>query len=194
VRIDDLLNEVLEPVCRLFPFPGADEAVTHDPGAIPRAQPAGVLNQLGIGGTEILPPEVSQVLRERLVIKPEAVPEGLVHVIQGDRADAAAPPDVAHALENFSGRQPEPGLPHAVDAEIRGYLEDTAWWSGPPGGVRPRPTIQSPRGSDILRSQRVRERPFGAGFHQIVGRVSAAREGSFCAQGTNCSPSGGDPG
>jgi hypothetical protein len=49
-----------------------------------------------------------------------------VHVIQGDRADAAAAPDVAHALENFSIRQPEPGLPQLVHAEVRGYLEDAA--------------------------------------------------------------------
>jgi hypothetical protein len=126
VRIDDLLNQVFEPVCRLFPFPGADEAVAHDPGAIPRAQPAGVLNQFGIGGAEILAPQVSQVLRELLVIETEAGPEGLVHVIQCDRADAAALPDIAHALENLSIRQPEPGLPQPVHAKIRGYLEDTA--------------------------------------------------------------------
>jgi hypothetical protein len=56
VRTGDLLNEVFESICRLFPFPGADEAVTHDPGAIPRAQPTGVLNQIGIGGAEILAP------------------------------------------------------------------------------------------------------------------------------------------
>jgi len=85
-----------------------------------------VLNQLGIGGAEILPPQVSQVLRELVVIEPEAVPEGLVHVIQGDRADAAAPPDIAHALENFSIRQPEPGLPQLVHAKIRGHLQHAA--------------------------------------------------------------------
>jgi hypothetical protein len=126
MRIDDLLNQVLEPVCRLFPFPGADKAVAHDPGAIPRAQPAGVLNQLGIGGAEILAPAVGHVLGELLAVKPEAVPKGLVHVIEGDRADAAVPPDVTHALENLPGRQPEPVLPHAVHAKIRGYLEDAA--------------------------------------------------------------------
>src|SRR5215470_14841284 len=109
VRIDDLLDEVFESIRRLFPFPGADEAVAHDPGAIPRAQPAGVLDQFGIGGAEILAPQVSHELRELLVIEPETVPEGLVHVIQGDRADAATLPDVAHAREYFSGRPPEPG-------------------------------------------------------------------------------------
>ena len=47
------------------------------------------------------------------------------------------------------------------------------------------------RNESLLDTRRL---SFGAGFHQIVGRVSAAREGSFCTQGTNCSPLGGDPG
>jgi antitoxin component HigA of HigAB toxin-antitoxin module len=49
-----------------------------------------------------------------------------VHVIQGDRADAAALPDVAHAHEYFPGRQPELSLPLLVHAKIRGYLQDAA--------------------------------------------------------------------
>ena len=50
VGVDDLLDEVFEPVGGLFTFPGADEAVAHDPGAVPRAQPASVLDQVGVGG------------------------------------------------------------------------------------------------------------------------------------------------
>ncbi len=38
--------------------------------------------------------------------------------------------------------------------------------------------------------QHVRYPPFGAGFRQIVGRVRAARERSFCARRTSCSPLG----
>src|SRR6185312_13899134 len=126
VRIDDLLDEFFESVRRLFMFPGANEAFDQDPVSLPRAQPAGVLDQLGIGGADVLAPQVPHELRELLVIKPEAVFEGLVHVIQGDRADAAALPDVAQARVDLPGWQPEPSLPPPVHAKIRGYLEDTA--------------------------------------------------------------------
>jgi len=61
----------------------------HDPGAISRAQPAGVLNQFGIGVTEILPPDVSHVLRERLVIEPETV-AGPAVAVRGVRVAVAA--------------------------------------------------------------------------------------------------------
>src|SRR6185312_13481914 len=105
---------------------GADEAVAHDPGVVARAQPTGVLNQFGIGGADILAPHVRHELRELVVVETEAVFQGLVHVIQGDRADAAALPDVAQARVDLPGRQPEPGLPPPVHAEVRGYLEDTA--------------------------------------------------------------------
>ena len=40
VGVDDLIDQVLESVGGLFSFPGTDEAVTHDPGAVSRAQPA----------------------------------------------------------------------------------------------------------------------------------------------------------
>lgn len=40
VGVDDLIDEILESVGVLFSFPGADEAVTHDPGAVSRAQQA----------------------------------------------------------------------------------------------------------------------------------------------------------
>jgi hypothetical protein len=59
VRVDDLIDEVREPVGGLFPFPGADEAVTQDPGAVPRTQPPRILDQLRVGGPEVLAPQVS---------------------------------------------------------------------------------------------------------------------------------------
>jgi hypothetical protein len=111
VRVDDLVDEVLEPVRGLFAFPGADEAVTQDPGAEPRAQPAGVVDQFRVGGSEVLTPQVSQEVGELLLAQAQALGERPVHLLLTDRADAAAVPGVGHALVQLARGQAEPGLP-----------------------------------------------------------------------------------
>src|SRR6516162_5641215 len=126
VRVHDLVHEVLEAVGRLLPFPGADEAVAQDPGAIARAQPAGVLDQLGVRATHVLAPGVGHELRELLLVQAEAVPESQVHVIEGDGAETAARPDVGQALAYFPRGQPEPGFPPPVDTEVGGDLQHPA--------------------------------------------------------------------
>jgi hypothetical protein len=111
VRVDDLIDEVLEPVGGPLAFPGADEAVAQDPGAVPRAQPARVVDQLRVGGPEVLTPQVSQEVGELLPVEAQAFGERLVHRLLADRADAAAVPGVGHPLVQFPVGQAEPGLP-----------------------------------------------------------------------------------
>jgi hypothetical protein len=126
VGVDDLVYQVLEPVGLLFPLPGPDEAVAQDPGAVTRAQPAEVIDQRGVGGAEVLAPQVGHERRELPFVQAEAIPEGLVHVVQGDGADAAADPGLVHALVQFPGGQAEPGLPLPGDPEIGSDLQHAA--------------------------------------------------------------------
>jgi hypothetical protein len=111
VRVDDFVDEILEPVGGLLPFPGADEAVAQDPGAVPRAQSARVVDQFGVGGPEVLTPQVSKEVSELLLIESEAFDERPVHLLLADRADAAAVPGVGHPLVQFPRGQAKPGLP-----------------------------------------------------------------------------------
>ncbi len=119
VRVDDLIDEVLESVRGLLAFPGADEAVTQDSGAVARAQPAGVVDQFRVGGAEVLTPQVSKEVGELLLIEAQALGERPVHLLFADRADAAAVPGVGHALVQLAGAQAEPGLPRLADVMER---------------------------------------------------------------------------
>ena len=60
----------------------------------------------------------------------------------------------------------------------------------PPNLTRPGQTASRKWGQIPNETVIAREPPFGAGFRQIVGRVRAAREGSFCARRMSCSPLG----
>ena len=126
VGIDDLVDEVLESVCRLLPLPGADETIAQDPGTVPGAQPTGVFDQFRVRGAQVLAPDVAHIRRELVLVQAEAIPDRLVHTVQGDHAKAAVHPDIAHAPAHFPGRQSEPGLPPPVDAEVRGDLQHAA--------------------------------------------------------------------
>ena len=97
VRVDDLVDEVLESVCRLLPLTGADETIAQDPGTVPGAQPAGVFDQFRVRGAQVLAPDVAHIRRELLLVQAEAVPDRLVHAVQCDHAKAAVHPDIAHA-------------------------------------------------------------------------------------------------
>ena len=72
--------------------------------------------------------DVHEALRDRLglddqtLAQAEAIGDGLMHLVQGDRAEGAAQPDVAQTFGHLPHRQPEPGLPPVVDAEVRGDL------------------------------------------------------------------------
>jgi hypothetical protein len=120
VGVDDLVDEVFEPVGGLFPFPGAGEAVAQDPRAVSRAEPASVLDQFCVGGAEVLAPDVGHELRELPFIEAEAFRDRLMHVMLADPSQAAAAPDVGHALVELAGAQAEPGLPHPGHAEVPG--------------------------------------------------------------------------
>jgi hypothetical protein len=111
MRVDDVVDQVLKSVGGLFAFPGPDEAVAQDPGAVPGAQPPGVVDQLRVGGAEVLAPQVSEEVRELLRVESEAFGERPVHLLLADRADAAAVPGVGHALVQLAGGEAEPGLP-----------------------------------------------------------------------------------
>jgi len=111
VRVDDLIDEVREPVGGLLSFPGADEAVAQDPGAVPRAQPARVVDQFRVGGPEVLTPQVSEEVSELLLAEAQAFGQHPVDLLLADRADAAAVPGVGHPLVQLAGGQAEPGLP-----------------------------------------------------------------------------------
>jgi hypothetical protein len=93
---------------------------------VTRAQLADVFDQLGVRGAQVLAPQVSHERGELPFVQAEAVPEGLMHVVQGDRADAAAPPGVVHALVKLPVGQPQPDLPLPGDPEVRGDLQHAA--------------------------------------------------------------------
>src|SRR5690242_21164547 len=111
VGVNDLVDQVLEAVGGLFPLPGADEAVAHDPRAVARPEPADVLDQLGVGGAEVLAPDHPHELFELPRIQTKALPDRLVHVVLAYPPDGTALPDVLHALIDFAGIQAKPGLP-----------------------------------------------------------------------------------
>src|ERR1700761_8318274 len=126
VGIDDLVDEVLEAVGGLFPFPGSDETVAQDPGAVPGAQPAGVLDEIGVGGTKVLAPDPAHELFDLPLVEAETLRERPVHVGLADRTDRTALPHVRHALVDLAGAQAEPRLPPLGHREARGYLKNAA--------------------------------------------------------------------
>jgi len=126
MRVDDLLDEALEAVGRLFPLPRTDEAVAQDPRAVPGPQAAGVLDQLRVGAAEVLAPDPARELADLPLAEAEALRECQVHVGLADRADATAVPHVRHALVDLAGLQAEPGLPPLGHRKARGDLQDAA--------------------------------------------------------------------
>src|SRR5690349_24634361 len=126
VGVNDLVDQVLEAVGGLFPLPGADEAVAHDPRAVPRPEPADVRDQFGVGGAEVLAPDHPHELFQLPRIETKAFPERLVPVELAYRPDRTGLPDVLRALVDFAGFQAKPGLPHLRHPERRGDLQHAA--------------------------------------------------------------------
>jgi hypothetical protein len=126
VGVDDLVDQVLEAVGGLFPLPGADEAVAHDPRAISRPEAADVLDQLGVGGAKVLPPDHPHELFKLPLIEAKAFPDRLVHVALAYRPDGTVLPDVLHALIDFAWLQAKPGLPHFRHPERGSDLQHAA--------------------------------------------------------------------
>jgi hypothetical protein len=126
MRVDDLLDEVLEAVGCLFPLPRTDEAVAQDPRAVPGPQPPGVLDQLRVGAAEVLAPDPAHELVDLPLVEAEALRECPVHVGLADRADATAVPHVFQTLVDLARLQAEARFPPLGHREARGDLQDAA--------------------------------------------------------------------
>ena len=109
-----------------------------------------------------------------------------MHVALADRPDAAATPDVVHALVKLAGAQAEPGLPPPGHAQVRGDLQNAADVEHNRLDGHDKHDAGCPRGKVESRTPDVSAETPCAAFHKLMAAVPGNDAADLIARTRQC--------